>query len=860
MGDVPGYLGRVLDLGGSPLGTCFQVHPRILVTAWHVLVTAGAARPGGRVRVDGLPLGGAKPDQAEVLVVDELHDLAVMRRDTPLPESVRGLAATNAVALYAPVVVTGHVVVDDPEVSPPRHLDASGRWAGGTTREDSVSVGRMKADDTLRGMSGAPVRRQSDDAVVGVVSARYHSVDGWLRDSVWVARTEDLLLLLMQVAETTRIALGPTTTRLHVDGQAVQSQRGATNTVESDSADTPSLYGTGNAVPSSYLWRAPTRNRHFVGRESVLALLHRALHDDDRPPPGVVAVVSLQGLGGIGKTQISLEYLYRNSDNYRISWWVDAETSNLIVDSLLALAEELSISGATPSRVVEKLWHALSLRRDWLLIYDNVSDLNQLGGLHPPATGKWIITSRNPAVSRIAPTIEIGEFEREESLSLLSSRVPSLPREQADELAEALGDLPLAVEQAGYFLDETGFDISDYLRLLQESPRDAGLNDATIGDHPGLVTVIDTSVQILQHRDPLTASALHVLGLMAPESVPILPLESGPPQGRSFGIRLGNRADTARLVRALAASGLVKREARSLKMHRLVRLLLVSRLSRSELRELQWRALERLIESNPGDGFIPTNWPNYAALFPHVQSLAERGPAFNGWAKVEPYTGLVLDCVGYAYRAGRYDIGLKLSVTCLGQWESMLGRMHPSTLRLKNNLGMCLTGQRKFDEATVLYRKLSKQYEDLFGPDSEFTIRATNNIGVTLNGSRNYEAARDVLLHALSGWRGTRGDQDVETLRTADNLTEALLGLGSITEATDLALETLALRRGLFSDDHPETLNTRHNLGVALSYTDRAAAVRLLRETLNARAETLGQEHPDTIATRQSLDEVERSS
>ncbi len=195
---VPGYLGRVLDAAGTPAGTCFQVAPGVLVTAWHVLNDLGAGDEGAAVAVDALD-GSAGCVPAEVLRVDPVHDLAVLRRAEPLGSSLIGLVATDVLALRTEVVVTGVSGVDDPEHDY-RFLDAVGTWSGGTMRNDQVPLGRLSSASVVPGMSGSPVRRSSDDVVVGVVSARYNSADGWLRDSVWVARTEDLEPLLAGLA------------------------------------------------------------------------------------------------------------------------------------------------------------------------------------------------------------------------------------------------------------------------------------------------------------------------------------------------------------------------------------------------------------------------------------------------------------------------------------------------------------------------------------------------------------------------------------------------------------------------------------------------------------------------------------
>ena len=196
---VPGYLGRVLD-GSVPVGTCFQVAPGVLVTAWHVLNDIGAAADEARVRID--PLAGGEAFDAAVARLDPLRDLAVLTSAAGLPAVAGPLTATDQIPLRAKVTVTGHAVPDDPGHSY-RFLDVPGEWAGGTTRDDTVPLGRMTSSAVVPGMSGGPVIRDSDGAVAGVVSGRYNSADGWLAATVWVARTEDLAVLLDGIAAVT---------------------------------------------------------------------------------------------------------------------------------------------------------------------------------------------------------------------------------------------------------------------------------------------------------------------------------------------------------------------------------------------------------------------------------------------------------------------------------------------------------------------------------------------------------------------------------------------------------------------------------------------------------------------------------
>jgi hypothetical protein len=176
------------------VGTCFQVAPCLVVTAWHVLRHLGCDQIGTWLSTDALD-GATPAARTEVIATDAGRDLAVLRREAPLPETVPGLVATDGVGLLTRVVVTGVPTVDDGEHDY-RHLDATGTWQGGTVRDGRVALGRLTSSAVVPGMSGAPVLRLTDNVVIGVVSARYNSADSWLRDSVWVARVEDLTDLL----------------------------------------------------------------------------------------------------------------------------------------------------------------------------------------------------------------------------------------------------------------------------------------------------------------------------------------------------------------------------------------------------------------------------------------------------------------------------------------------------------------------------------------------------------------------------------------------------------------------------------------------------------------------------------------
>jgi len=253
---VPAFLGRILDDECDPVGTCFQVSPGVLVTAWHVLNDASRGEEGASVRVD--PLQGGSIRDARVEKIDQSHDLAVVVSDKPLAESVARLAPTDEVPQATPVVVTGVALVSDPGHSY-RHLDTNGHWAGGTTR-DGIKLGRMVAEALMKGMSGAPVL--SGNSAAGIVSARYNSVDEWARNSVWVTRTEDLTPLLDGIGDamaSLRYSTGATTTE-NIGGQAFSAPQAEPNEI-------PAIVGDGVFVvgldikPGVYRTAGPASGR-----------------------------------------------------------------------------------------------------------------------------------------------------------------------------------------------------------------------------------------------------------------------------------------------------------------------------------------------------------------------------------------------------------------------------------------------------------------------------------------------------------------------------------------------------------------------------------------------------------------------
>ena len=328
-------------------------------------------------------------------------------------------------------------------------------------------------------------------------------------------------------------------------------------------ADRPGFAG---ALPA--VWRVPPRNAHFTGRDGMLAELRRRL----RVGKGTLVVQALYGLGGVGKTQLALEYAHRFAADYQLVWWIDAEQPVLIPEQLAALAARLGLPpGPTVAATVERLIAELRGRAGWLLIFDNAERPADIAGYRPDGPGHVLITSRFPGWGALGGRLEVDVLARAETMALLQARLPALGIELADKLAAELGDLPLAAAQAAGYLEQTDLPPVDYLRRFRTRRASLLARGEVLGYHGRLDTAWALSLDRLREQDPAAVQLLQLAAFLAPEPIP-LALFSGPPDRLDEPLR-STAADPDGLddtIGALVEYSLVRRHPNGFQLHRLV--------------------------------------------------------------------------------------------------------------------------------------------------------------------------------------------------------------------------------------------------------------------------------------------------
>lgn len=283
-------------------------------------------------------------------------------------------------------------------------------------------------------------------------------------------------------------------------------------------------------------------NPLFTGREKHLEQLGNLLNGGSNV--AISQPVSVSGLGGIGKTQLALEYAHRcyRQGVCRAVFWVDAAEQRTIEASYFALARLLDLPEQEvnePERVVLAVKHWLETHTNWLLLMDNADNLALARSFFPIAHhGHILLTTRSQIVGKIARRVEIDGLTPAEGLRFLLLRsgvapdatrlaaVAEADRETARQLVELLGGYPLALDQAGAYVEETGVSFAEYIRLFQEQrhlilSKRGSLEQEQSSEHPeSAATAIVMSAKQANKRHTLAASILIFCAFLQPDAIP----------------------------------------------------------------------------------------------------------------------------------------------------------------------------------------------------------------------------------------------------------------------------------------------------------------------------------------------------
>ncbi len=605
-----------------------------------------------------------------------------------------------------------------------------------------------------------------------------------------------------------------------------------------------------HAAVERRVWTVPARVRGFTGRAELLTELEAALRSAG---PTVVT-----GMGGMGKSTAAIEYAHRHHVEFDIAWWVPAEDPALIPQRLAELALALDLTAATtPVGVgVARLLGELARWDRWLVVFDNAEDPRALSRFLPDGPGQVLITSRNPAWRGIAGTVGVREFTRAESIELLRRLTPNLTEVEADRVAEAVGDLPLAVEQAGSLLADTGMAVDKYLRLLAERAQDV-LDHDPGGAYPQSVTASwAVAFDRLAIDDPTALDLLTVLAWCGPEPVPLTVLTEHPDTlPEKLRPMATDPLALARCTGILRRRGMATVSPHGIQLHRIPAALLRARSHRSDVTAAGWATtvVRLLAETAPGKVRIdPGGWPLWRQLLPHVLAAAGHDVALD--AVPADATRLLDRAATYLQTRGEPQAALAPFQRALIVRRDKFGEDHPDTLTSASNVALNLWYLGEFQRARALDEDTLTRRRRVLGENDPATLTSAIQLANDLFGLGHYPQARELQEEMLSRQRRILGDDHPDTLTSASLLGGVLWSLGDYQQARQLQDDTFTRSRRVLGEDHTNTLASALLLGmVQWSLGDYQPARQLLSDTVTRSRRVLGDNHTITLGSASIL-------
>ena len=602
-------------------------------------------------------------------------------------------------------------------------------------------------------------------------------------------------------------------------------------------------------------WNVPySKNPFFTGRERVLADVEKELHAS--------GCAALTGLGGMGKTQIAAHFAHERRDEYSAVLWASAASQETLVSDFAAMASLLNLpekdekDQALAVAAVER-W--LEGNQGWLLIVDNANDLAAVHGFIPQAAkGHALLTTQAQATGDIQ-AIRILDMLPEDGALLLLRRAKIIKtgapltaagnadRNTAKDISTELGGLPLALDQAGAYIEETGCGSASYLDLCRRRRAELLKKRGGFGPpHPeSVATTFALSFERVASASHAAADLLRFCAFLYPDAIPEEIFTKG---AAELGPHLGPAAADPLELNAACAEilkySLVRRDAdaKTLGIHRLVQGVIQDVLTGEEKHQWAERAVRAVNSAFPSPEFA--NWTQCERL---VQQALVCGALIEAYGFEFEAAGRLLNNAGYYLSdRARFSDAEPLYQRSLAICEKALGPEHPNVATSLNNLAVLYKCQGKYAEAEPLYQRALAIQEKALGPEHAHVATSLNNLaGLYYEQGKYAEASRS----SSGRWRLSRRPLDPnhpDRGHIASTTWRALLRVqGKYAQAEPLFQRALAIREKALGPDHPDVAKSLNNLARALR---QPRQVRAGRAALSAGArnpeKALGPEHP----------------
>ena len=500
-------------------------------------------------------------------------------------------------------------------------------------------------------------------------------------------------------------------------------------------------------APAKAIWNVPyQRNPYFTGREHLLNQLRENLTTNTAT--ALTQAQAINGLGGIGKTQTAVEYAYRYRAHYQTVLWVNAETEDLFRSDMVLLAQPTLLNLPQKDEkeqhiILDAVIEWLNTHTGWLLILDNVEHITSIFTLLFQRTplalqhdhGHVLLTTRSQAVGPYINAIEIEIMDTNEGAHFLLQRAKKNPytKEEyalAQTIVEAMNGLPLAIDQAGAYMEETHCSVSHYLHLYQDQKTRTALlqrRGMLASDHPASVAVTFTlSLQQVQQQSAVAADILRTCAFLSPEHIPeAIMIEGATELGPARHTRIHAQYALDKEFTILQAYSLIYRDAeqQTISLHRLVQAVTQESMNKDEQRLWVERIVQAINRTFPDSEY--TNWASCQQYLAHVRVCQV---FIHQWKIETPEAAHLLhQTANYLYDRAQYPEAEALYQQALAISKKTEGPDHPSTGSTLHELARLYQAQGRYPEAEPLYQQALAIYQKALGPDHPKTKIASKS-------------------------------------------------------------------------------------------------------------------------------------
>ena len=624
----------------------------------------------------------------------------------------------------------------------------------------------------------------------------------------------------------------------------------------------------GDEVP---FWNVPYRqNPFFTGRENILTHLHEALRSNKSATS--MQPYALTGLGGVGKTQTAIEYAHRYQSKYHAVLWVRADSHEVLSSDFAALAALLRLAERNEqdlSRTIAAVKRWLTAITRWLLILDNADELQLIKDVIPsPLRGHVLLTTRTSVTGTLAHAIEIDTMEATEGAHFLLRRAKMIAlddsqdnaREEVDynqarAISQALGGLPLALDQAGAYIEETKCSLSDYLDLYQtrREPLLEWRGDLAF-DHPEPVaTTWSLSFERIRQVNPVATELLKVCAFLAPDAIPEEIISEGAPELGPFLQHVA--ADPFKLnvvMKELLKFSLIRRNPKSktLTIHRLVQEAKKARMDEHTQRQCAEHVVMAVNRVFPDAEF--STWSLCQRYLAQAQACAS---LIKQWGMKFAEAARLLDQLGhYLYQRASYAEAESYYRQALEIREQVPGPEHPDVAISLSNLASLYWDQSKYTLVEPLIIRALSIREQSLGPDHPDVATNLNALALLYKAQDRYAQATPIFLRALSILERVLGPEHPDVASTLNDLAMLYYNEDEYAQAEPLFLRALSIRERVLGPEHPDVAGSLNYLaGLYVARGQHIQAEPLLIRALSIREQALGSEHPDVATSLNNL-------